>query len=153
ARAHLFGKELRLFPGSKVPAFVELIVVDQFWIRPLRPTARAQIDLVRKGAYGNRDGNAFDTEIREFAFPVESGTGNRRVRQPGDRDVVEDIVPGEAGSFSGKEARDQRVAPRIVIQKIGGQADGGVRNSVQRLRPQPHLVAVGDAFAVDECHR
>ena len=78
--------------------------MDQFGIRPLRPTARAQIDLVREGAYGNRDGNAFDTEIREFAFPVEARSGNRRVRQPGDGDVVEDIVPGEAGSFSGKDA-------------------------------------------------
>src|SRR6202023_537029 len=104
ARAHLFGKELRLFPRSKVSTFVELLVVDQFGIRPLRPTARAQIDLVRKGAYGNRDGNALDTEIREFAFPVEAGSGNRRVRHPSDRDVVEDIVPGEAGSFSGEDA-------------------------------------------------
>ena len=44
-----------LFPGRKVPAFVELVVVDQFGKRPLRPTVRAQIDLVRKGAYGNRE--------------------------------------------------------------------------------------------------
>jgi hypothetical protein len=86
-----------------VAAFVELVVMNELGIRPLRPTARAQIDLVRN-AYGNRDGNAFDTEEREFVFPVEAGSGNRRVRQPGDRDVVEDIVPGEAGSFSGKDA-------------------------------------------------
>jgi len=37
-----------------------------------------------------------------------------------------------------------------VVQKIGGQADGGIRNSVQRLRAQTHLVAVGDAFAINE---
>src|SRR5437867_12232035 len=104
AGPNLLAEELRLFPSRKVPAFVELVVVDQFGIRPLRPTARAQVDLVRKGAYGNRDGNALDTEKRELVFPVEAGSGNRRVRQPGDRDVVEDIVPGEAGSFSGKDA-------------------------------------------------
>src|ERR1700724_1983133 len=124
--------------------------MDQFGIRPLRPTARAQIDLVRKGAYGNRDGNAFNTEIPELVFPVEAGSGNRRVRQPGDRDVVENVVAGETGSLSGKDARDQSIAPRIVIQKIGGQADGGICNSVQRLRAQPHLVAVRNALAVNE---
>ena len=32
--------------------------MDQFGICPLRPTARAQIDLIRKAAYGNWDGNA-----------------------------------------------------------------------------------------------
>src|SRR5205814_10249951 len=104
SRPKLGDEEFRLLPRREVAAFAELVVVDQFGIRPLRPTPRAQIDLVRKGAYGNRDGNAFDTEIREFAFPVEACSGNRRVRQPGDRDVVEDIVPGEAGSFSGKDA-------------------------------------------------
>ena len=37
--------------------------MDQFGIRSLRPTARAQIDLVRKAAYGNRDGNTLNAEI------------------------------------------------------------------------------------------
>ena len=94
-----------MFPRSKVSTFVELVVVDQFGIRPLRPTARAQIDLVRKGAYGNRDGDAFDIEIPEFAeiLPIEAGSGNRRVRQPGDRDVVEDVVARETFGFSLKD--------------------------------------------------
>src|SRR5260370_19815080 len=117
-RGHFFSKGLGLSPSRKVPAFVELVVVDQFGIRPLRPTARAQIDLVRKGAYGNGDGNAFDTEIREFAFPVEACSGNRRVRQPGDRDVVEDIVPGWAGSFSGKAASNHPSPPPILAHTI-----------------------------------
>src|SRR5690348_15886127 len=101
--------------------------MDEFGIRPLRPTARAQIDLVRKGAYSHWDGDAPHVEVPSFApiLPIEARSGNRRVRQPGDRDVVEDIVPREIGSFSGKDALDQRVAPRIVVQKIGGQADGG----------------------------
>ena len=84
-------------------ALGQLVVMDQFGIRPLRPTARAQIDLVRKGAYGNRDGNAFDTEIPEFVFPVEAGSGDRRVRQSGDRDVIENVVTREAFGFSLKD--------------------------------------------------
>ncbi len=76
----------------------------EFWIRLLRPAPRGLIELVRKCAHSNRDGNAFDTEKAELVLPVKTGPGNRRVRQPGKRDVVEDIVAGEAGSFSGKDA-------------------------------------------------
>src|SRR5207237_5809386 len=100
--------------------------MDQFGIRPLRPTARAEIDLVRKGAYGNRDGNAFDTEKREFVFPVEAGSGNRRVSQPGDRDVVVDIVPGEYGCFSGNEAWIKRLDTIIEVQYVGDKVNSGV---------------------------
>src|SRR5262245_9902954 len=108
--------------------------MDQFGICPLRPTARAKIDLVWKAADGNWDGNAFNAEIRELVFPVETGSGNRRVRQPGDRDVVEDIVPSEPSGLSSEDTRDQCIAPGIVVEKIGSQADGRICNSVQGLR-------------------
>ena len=96
---------MRLFPGGKVPAFVELVVVDQFGIRPLRPAPRGWIEFVREDAHGNRDGDAFGIEI-PFApiLPIETGARKRRVRQPGDRDVVEDVVAREAGGFSRKDA-------------------------------------------------
>ena len=109
AVAKFFRKELRLLPGSKVPTFVKFVVMDEGGVRFLCPTARALIELVWEGAHGNRDADALgtadalDTEIRELIFPVETGSGKRRVRQPSDRNVVEDIVPGEAGSFSGKD--------------------------------------------------
>src|SRR6266550_323857 len=34
-RPEIFGKELRLLPRGKVPAFGELVVVDEFGKRPL----------------------------------------------------------------------------------------------------------------------
>ena len=46
-RADLFRKELRLFPGSKVAAFLNLVVMDKFGIRPLCPTPRGLIELFR----------------------------------------------------------------------------------------------------------
>ena len=49
-----------------------------------------------------------------------------------------------------KDACDQLVAARVVIKEIGRQADGRIRDSVQRLRAQPHLEAVGDALLIDE---
>src|SRR5215204_5835875 len=56
--AHLIHQKLRLFPRRKVPALVELVVMDELWIRPLRPTPRRMVDLVRKDAHRNRDRDA-----------------------------------------------------------------------------------------------
>src|SRR6266487_2619240 len=72
ARAKLFRKELRLFPGRKVPAFVEFVVIDELGIRSLGPTARGLIELVRKGAHGHRDRDPFGGEKGQLAFPIET---------------------------------------------------------------------------------
>src|SRR5450631_1498024 len=106
AYAELFGEKLRLFPGSEMTALFNLVVVDEIGIGPLCPTPRSWIQLVRKYADGNRDGDAFGIEIPEFApiLPIETGTGKRRIRQPGDGDVVEDVVAREAFGFSLKDA-------------------------------------------------
>src|ERR1700722_19726882 len=125
AGSDLRRKALRLLPGSEVSALGELIVVDQFRIRPLCPAPRGWIKFVREDAHGDRDGDALGVEI-PFAkiFPVETGAGKRRVRQPGDRDVVEDVVAREALGLTLKDARDQLVAAQVVIEEIRGQADG-----------------------------
>src|SRR4051812_35843844 len=123
-RAQLLGEERRLFPGREVPAFVELVVVNEFGIRALCPTLGCRTDLVWKDAHGDRDGDAFDAQVRELVLPVEACPGKRSVRQPGERDVVENVVACETDSFSSKGARDQRVAQCIVIEKIGGETDG-----------------------------
>jgi hypothetical protein len=66
---------VRLFPSRKVPAFVELVAVDQFGERPLRPTARAQIDLVRKGALVNGS-IIFICSMIEPGHPCVTMSGN-----------------------------------------------------------------------------
>src|SRR5712672_3549466 len=85
--SELGAEQFRLFPRGEVPAPVEFVVIDKFGIRPLCPTTRSRVELVRKDAHGNRDGNAFNIEIPEFVLPRETGAGKRRVRQPGERDV------------------------------------------------------------------
>src|SRR5437868_619756 len=103
----LFREEFGLFPGGKVPALGELVVVDQFGIRPLRPAPRGWIEFVREDAHSHRDGDADapDGEERcELVLPIETGAGKCRVRQPGDRDVVEDVVAREALGLSVKDA-------------------------------------------------
>ena len=49
-RADLLREKLRLLPGREVPAFIELVVVDEFGIRPLRPAPRSWIQLFNNGA-------------------------------------------------------------------------------------------------------
>jgi len=39
-----------------VPAFVDLVVIDEFGIGSLCPSAWSCVDLVRKNAHGYRDG-------------------------------------------------------------------------------------------------
>src|SRR3982074_1974959 len=124
--------------------------MDQFGIHPLCPAPRGWIEFVREDAHGNRDGDAFGVEIPEFVLPIETGARKRRVRQPGDRDVVEDVVAREALRLSVKDAREELIAARVVIKEISRQAAGGIRDSVQRLRSQPHLEAVADALCIDE---
>src|SRR4029077_3235038 len=100
--------------------------MHQFGKRPLRPAPWGGIQFVRKDANGNRDGDAFGVEIPKFApvLPIETGARERRVRQPGDRDVVEDVVAREALGLSLKYAGDQLVAASVVMKEIRSQADG-----------------------------
>jgi hypothetical protein len=69
---------LRLFKGCRVSAFLNLVVTDEFGLCPLCPTPRGWIELVRKDAHGNRDGDAFGIEIPEFTpiLPIETGARN-----------------------------------------------------------------------------
>ena len=124
-----------------MPAFGELVVMNEFRIRLLCPTPRSLIQLVGKDAHGNRDGDALDTEERNLpeSLPIETRPGNRRVRQPGKRDVVQDIIPSEAFGLPIKSTRDHCQTTRVMIEKVTGYADGGVCDPVQRERFQPKL--------------
>src|SRR5229473_2690172 len=100
--------------------------MNKFGIRLLCPAPRGWIEFVGEDAHGNRYGDAFGIEKPEFApiLPIETGSRKCRVRQPGDRDVVEDVVAREAFGFSRKDARDELIAARVVIKEISRQADG-----------------------------
>ena len=143
-------EELRLLPGREVTALVELVVVDELGIRLLRPAPRGLIELVGKGAHGDRDGDALRREEGELALPVEARRRDRRVRQPVERDVVEDVVARQALGLPVEDARDERVAARVVVEHPGGQADRRIRDRVQRLRAVRHLAGVAQAVLVEE---
>ncbi len=100
--------------------------MDKLGVGLLGPASRGRIKFVRKDAHCRRDRDALGIEISELApiLPIETGAGKRCICQPGDGDVVEDIVAAQAGGFSGKNTRDQFQAARVVIEEIRRQADG-----------------------------
>ena len=70
-----------------MPAFFELVVVDEVGIRALCPALRRWTNLVGKDAHGDRDRDALDAQICEL---VSSATTNTAVRRPS---AVADAMP------------------------------------------------------------
>src|SRR5580704_12959392 len=98
--------------------------MDEIGIRFLGPAPRSRKEFVGEDAYGGRDNDAFHAKERiALVFPIETSPRERRIRQPGERDVVEDVVSCEAFVSSGKDPRDHLVAARVVIEKIGRQSN------------------------------
>src|ERR1051325_2072322 len=69
-RPELGREELRLLPRREVPAFVDLVVVDELGIRLLGPAPRRLILLAWKDRHGYRDLDAFDVEKAALIFPI-----------------------------------------------------------------------------------
>src|SRR5271170_5659186 len=134
-----------------MPAFVELVVMDEFGICLLCPTLRRWIELIGKDAYRHRNGDAFDTEernLRSEVLPIETRPGNKAIRQPGKRDIVQHIISCKAFGLPVERTRDHCQTTRVVIEKVTGYTDGGICDHVQRLRSQTHLVSVADALRI-----
>src|SRR6202171_3414883 len=72
ARAKLFGKQLRLFPGSEMAALFHLVVVDEIGIGPLRPGPGRLVEFVREDAHGSWDFDALGAEKGELILPIEA---------------------------------------------------------------------------------
>jgi hypothetical protein len=117
-----------------VPAFIEDVVIDEFGIGPLCPTPRGCIDLVRKNAYSNRDGDVFGVEKGELIFPIKTSRRDRRVRQPVQRNVVQDVIPCEAARLSGEDAYDERLTSGVVVKYPGCEAYGTAGSQPTGLR-------------------
>ena len=55
----------------------------------------ALVELVGKDAYRERDGDVLGVEEVRLVLPIETRGGNPCVRQPVERDVVEEVVSRE----------------------------------------------------------
>src|SRR6185369_7168220 len=104
-------------PGGKMPALLNLVVVDELRIRPLGPTPRSLIDLIEEGAHGDRDGDTRRGEEGKLVLPIDARRGNRRVGQPRERNIVEDVIPRQASGPAVEGAGDELVAELVVIEE------------------------------------
>ena len=77
--------------------------MDEFGVRPLCPTPRGGVDLIWKDADGNRDGDVLRGEKGKLVFPIQTSRRDRRVRQPVEGDVVENVISRKALGLAGKE--------------------------------------------------
>ena len=94
---------------------VDLVEVDEVGIRLLSPAPRRLVELSGKDADGCRNGDTLDVEEAELVLPVETSRRDARVREPGQRDVVEDLVSREAADgVALKGVRDVVVTARVI---------------------------------------
>src|SRR5215475_9057412 len=128
--ANLFGEQLRLLPRCEVAALVDLVEVDEVGIGALHPAPRRLVCLVRKDAHGHRNGDALGVPEAALVLPVQPRRRHPRVRQPEERDVVEDVVTRQLarrarGPLQRRDHLRRRLAAAvIVVEKPGSQADG-----------------------------
>src|ERR1044072_5315486 len=127
ACAHLVGEQLRLFPGREVAAPVDPVVVDEVvGIGPLGPAAGRLVELLREDADGVRDRDRLGLEEACLFLPVKARGGDPRVRQPVQRDVVQDVVAGEvAATASLEDPCDQPglAGAVAVVDREGSEID------------------------------
>src|ERR1700687_978241 len=124
--------------------------MDEFGIRFLYPAPRSGVDLIGINADGNRNGDVLGGEKGKFVFRIQTSRRDRRVGEPVEGDVVEDVVSRKSLGLPGKDARQERLTGFVVVEYPGRQADGRVRNPVKRLRAVPHLEGVAQAMLVEK---
>src|SRR5713226_2444614 len=124
--------------------------MDEFGIGPLRPTPRALIEFVGKDAHGNRDRDVLRGEKGKLVFTIQTSRRDRRIRQPVESDVVEDVVSRKALGLAVKDACHERLTGGVVVEYPGRQSDRGICEPAQRLRAVRHLYGVAQAVLVEK---
>ena len=87
-----------------------------------------------------------------LVLPVEASRRDSGVRQPVERDVVEDVVPREApGRLALEDLRDEAglAGAVAVVDQQRREVDRRVRQAVHRLRARRHDLRVGHVLRVE----
>ena len=113
-------------------ALVDLVEVGDVGVGLLDPAARGPEDLAGERGEADRELDLRTRLARPHraaacvVLPVRPGGRGPGARQPVQRDVVDDLVPGEtAGGLSVEEgAGDLVVAVGVVVEHPGRQGDG-----------------------------
>ena len=116
----------------------------------LRPAPRRRVDFVRKDTDGDRNFDVLWRKEGELILPVEAGRRDCRPRQPIERDVVEDIVSGQALGVALEDPGYKRIAARVVVEHPGRQSHRRVFERVQGLWAVCHFLGVAQTMLVEE---
>src|ERR1700733_13872009 len=129
-RPDLGREQFGLLPGGEVTALVDLVEVIEARVRLLGPGARGPEDLA--GERGEAD-RKLDRRARLSGrmgcglrvLPVRPGRRGPGAGQPVQRDVVEDVIPGQAtgGLLVDKRAGELVVGVGVVVKHPGRQGD------------------------------
>src|SRR5215218_8099942 len=128
-----FREQLRLLPRREVATLLDLVEVGKGAVRPPDPAARGRPDLAGEGGEAHRDrdlGRSLGGRGRDsggsVALPVRPGRRCAGAGQPVQRDVVQDVVPGEIARRLPLDegAGHLVVAVGVVVEHPGRQGDG-----------------------------
>ena len=70
--------------------------------------------------------------------------------QPVERNIVKDVVSRQTFGSSREHARNEFVAARVVIEHPRGEANRGILDAVEGLRPIAHFLGVRESVLVEE---
>src|SRR5262245_32767844 len=145
--AELLREQFWLFPRRKVSAFVGFVPIDELVEGLLSPTARSTVDLPGEDRHCDRDLRDLNCVERSAPalrrVPVGPRRGGAGVREPIERDVVEDLI-------SRKRLLNPVVRPlgEFVVEK-GEHADRRIRERIaQGLRPGIHHLGIAESFSI-----
>ena len=106
-------------------AFVGPVVIHEVVVSPLGPAPRGLVALAGKGTHGSRDRDVGVVVKAQLIFPVQASRRDRRIRQPLERDVVEDVVSCEGARGYGDGLRGRfGVGPAGSARQAAGQPAG-----------------------------
>src|SRR5262245_13848830 len=101
-RAHLGREQLRFLPGGEVAAPVDLVEVRESGVDRLNPAAWGSPDLAGERREGDRNLDCRRSLAGRTGrgqnlseLPVPPGGRGAGARQPVQRDVIDDALPGE----------------------------------------------------------
>jgi hypothetical protein len=129
-RPQFVSENRRLLPSGEVSTLVGSVVINELGVGPLGPAPRGLILLAGKDGHRHRNGDTLGVEEATLIFPIEARRRDTRIRQPIERDVVEDLIPrqlarGARRPVQSRGDRCRRLAISIiVVEKPSGEADG-----------------------------
>src|ERR1700679_2452301 len=91
------------------------VVINQFGIRFLRPAFRGLINLVRKGAYGNRDRDTPWIKKASLIFPIKTSRRDRCLGQPVESDVFKNIISSQPFRLTVEHPGNECLTTGVVI--------------------------------------